>query len=75
MDKKVNVRGVYFDNVTFDEAMEKVKDLVKNDGVSVMFTPNSEIVQGCIENKELYKVINSAAMSINAHGHFTGGCS
>ncbi len=64
MDKKVNVRGVYFDDVTFDEAMEKVKDLVKNDGVSVMFTPNSEIVQGCIENKELYKVINSADLVI-----------
>ena len=64
MDKKVNVRGVYFDNVTFDEAMEKVKDLVKKDGVSVMFTPNSEIVQSCIENKELYKVIKSADLVI-----------
>jgi len=64
MQNKVNVRGVYFDNVTFDEAMDKVKELVKSEGVSVMYTPNSEIVQSCIENKELYKVINSADLII-----------
>ena len=29
-----------------------------------MFTPNSEIVQSCIENNELYKVINSADLVI-----------
>ena len=64
MSEKINVRGVYFDNVNFDEAMEKVKELVKNEGTSVMFTPNSEIVQSCIENNELYKVINSADLVI-----------
>ncbi len=64
MNGKVNVRGVYFDNVTFDEAMEKVYELVKSEGTSVMFTPNSEIVQSCIENKQLYEVINSADLVI-----------
>lgn len=64
MSEKINVRGVYFDNVNFDEAMEKVKELVKSEGTSVMFTPNSEIVQSCIENNELYKVINSADLVI-----------
>lgn len=64
MSEKINVRGVYFDNVNFDEAMEKVKELVKSEGMSVMFTPNSEIVQSCIENNELYKVINSADLVI-----------
>ena len=59
MQNKVNVRGVYFDNLTFDETMEKVKSLVKEDGVSVMFTPNSEIVQNCIENKEMSIIISS----------------
>ena len=64
MSEKINVRGVYFDNVNFDEAMEKVKELVKSEGMSVRFTPNSEIVQSCIENNELYKVINSADLVI-----------
>lgn len=64
MQNKINVRGVSFDNLSFDETMEKVEELVKSDGLSVMYTPNSEIVQGCIENKELYKVINSADLVI-----------
>ena len=45
MSDKINVRGVHFDNVNFDEAMEKVKELVASEGVSVMYTPNSEIVR------------------------------
>ncbi|MBP3580648.1 MAG: WecB/TagA/CpsF family glycosyltransferase [Clostridia bacterium] len=64
MQNKVNVRGVYFDNLSFDETMDRVKELVKTDDVSVMYTPNSEIVQSCIENKELYEVINSADLVI-----------
>ena len=64
MCEKINVRGVHFDNVSFDEAMERVKELVKSDEVSVMYTPNSEIVQSCIDDNELYKVINSADLII-----------
>ena len=64
MNGKINIRGVYFDNVSFDEALEKAKEMVSTDGVSVMFTPNSEIVQNCVENKELFDVINSAELVI-----------
>lgn len=64
MCEKINVRGVHFDNVSFDEAMERVKELVKSEGVSVMYTPNSEIVQSCIDDNELYKVMNSADLII-----------
>jgi N-acetylglucosaminyldiphosphoundecaprenol N-acetyl-beta-D-mannosaminyltransferase len=55
---------VYFDNVSFDEAMQKAKEMVSSEGVGVMFTPNSEIVQNCVENNELYNVINSAELVI-----------
>lgn len=61
---KVNIRGVYFDNVDSDSAFEKIKQLVSCDGVSVMYTPNSEIVQNCIEEKSMYDVINSADLLI-----------
>ncbi len=64
MSDKINIRGVYFDNVNMDEAMEKAKEMVKSDGLSYMVTPNSEIVQNCIENRELYDVINSASLII-----------
>lgn len=61
---KINVRGVYFDNLSKDEAFEKVLELINTDGFSYMVTPNSEIVQMCIENPSLYDVINSADLVI-----------
>ena len=64
MSEKINIRGVYFDNVNMDEAMEKAKEMVNSEGLSYMVTPNSEIVQNCIENRELYDVINSASLII-----------
>ncbi len=64
MPEKINIRGVKFDNVTMDETMEIVKEYISSEGVSVMFTPNSEIVQGCIDNPSLYPVINSADLII-----------
>lgn len=62
--EKINVRGVNFDNVTVTEAFEKVKGFVQCDGVSVMVTPNSEIVQNCIDLPCLFEVINSADLII-----------
>lgn len=64
MDNKINVRGVYFDNVTMSEAVDKAKSFIKEQGLSAIFTPNSEIVQGCVENHDNYEVINSADMIV-----------
>ncbi len=65
MPQKINIRGVYFDNVTKDEAFERVKELIRDDSkVSVMYTPNSEIVQCCIDDESMYGVINSADLII-----------
>lgn len=64
MSEKINIRGVYFDNVNMNEAMEKVTSMVGTDGLDYMFTPNSEIVQNCIENPALFEVINSASIII-----------
>ncbi len=64
MNEKINIRGVFFDNVDMNSAMESVKTLVNTEGLSYMFTPNSEIVQNCIENPEMYKIINSADLII-----------
>jgi len=64
MNEKINIRGVFFDNVDMNSAMERVKTLVNTEGLSYMFTPNSEIVQNCIENPEMYKIINSADLVI-----------
>ena len=51
---RICVRGVFFDNVTLDEAAQLLRAAARENrsGVSV-FTPNSEIVQLCIEDASL----------------------
>ena len=61
---KINVRGVFFDNVTMDEAYAKAVGLIGADGFSYMVTPNSEIVEACVENPALYGVVNTADLII-----------
>lgn len=63
-ENKINVRGVCFDNLDNQEAFTKAKELINADGFSYMVTPNSEIVQMCIENPSIYKFINSADLVI-----------
>ncbi|MCL2776241.1 MAG: WecB/TagA/CpsF family glycosyltransferase [Oscillospiraceae bacterium] len=63
---KVNVRGVNFSNVTMDETVDIAKKFICSAGVHVIYTPNAEIVQDCIDDKtgDLFKIINSADMVI-----------
>ncbi len=66
-DGRVDIRGVYFDNVTDDTAAEAIIKHAKDGGFcAAVFTPNSEIVQLCVEDGtgELYNVINSAALIV-----------
>lgn len=64
MSDKINIRGVYFNNVTFDEAVSSLIDSLNERKQTALYTPNSEIVQACIENNELFEIINSAEMII-----------
>lgn len=63
---KINVRGVIFDNVTLSEASEKAFAAFENKSSApfIIFTPNSEIVQACVEEPALFDIINSASMII-----------
>ncbi len=63
-ENTINVRGVYFDNVTMAEAVEKATSFIETEGFSYVVTPNSEIVQACVENPSLYRVINGADLVI-----------
>lgn len=64
MADKINIRGVYFNNVTFEEAVSSLIASLNEGRQTALYTPNSEIVQACIENPELYEVVNSAEMII-----------
>jgi len=63
---KINIRGVDFANVTTDEAVEIAKDFIAGNTPRVIYTPNAEIVQACIDDKTggFYNIINSADMVI-----------
>ncbi len=64
MTEKINIRGVNFDNVDMNEALEAVKGFINGDKQCCVFTPNSEIVQSCINDPYLFEVINSADLII-----------
>lgn len=57
---KIDILGIKFDNVTFDEAIEKLKGFLFGNEKKIIVTPNAEIAQLCAENKEINELINKA---------------
>lgn len=66
-NERTDVRGVGFDNVTLNSASALLSEhIIGGEGIAAVYTPNSEIVQMCIDDKEgkLYGIINSAELVI-----------
>lgn len=61
---KINIRGVMFDNVTLPEAVERVLQFLEGDRPSIVVTPNSEIVQMCLEDADTMEVVRQADLTI-----------
>ena len=64
MSEKINIRGVMFDNVTFDEAVDTIFSRIDRGEQTALYTPNSEIVQACIEDAELCSIVNSGDLIV-----------
>lgn len=69
--EKINVRGIDFFNVTLNEAFSIAESFIESPDklTNVIYTPNSEIVQECIDDKQnadgnLFTILNSASMVI-----------
>ena len=62
--KKINIRGVNFDNVTPDEAIKIAEGYIERGEQCVVFTPNAEIVQMAIEDESFRHLVNSAELII-----------
>lgn len=58
--KTIEILGVNVDSITFANAVDVAEGLVKSDGVSMIFTPNPEIIMCANEDGELKKILNSA---------------
>ncbi len=64
MREVVNILGVNIDNITAKEALDRAESFLGQDGVSVIFTPNPEIVMAGYENKSFSEVLNSSDMCV-----------
>ena len=58
--KTVEILGVNVDSITFEEALKKAENLVKTEGVSMIFTPNPEIIMCAKNDDEMRDILNSA---------------
>ena len=55
-----DILGVKIDKISLNETFEKAMVLLKTDGVSMIFTPNPEIVIRAYEDAEFKNILNSA---------------
>ncbi len=62
--EKINIRGILFDNVTPQEAIDVAEGYIKREEQCVVFTPNAEIVQMTLEDEGFKEIINSANLII-----------
>ena len=60
----VNILGVHVNKYTMNEATQKAASLMESDSLSMIFTPNSEIILYASNNEEFTAVLNSADMII-----------
>ena len=64
MSEKINIRGVWFNNVDFGEAVSALMENLDSGVQTALYTPNSEIVQQCIEDSSFREIVNSAEMIV-----------
>lgn len=60
MRDTVNILGVSVDKIPMDSVFKKADNLMKTDGVSMIFTPNPEIIMAAAEDESFKEILNSA---------------
>lgn len=64
MRETVNILGVNIDKITAAAALDKAEQLAASDGVSVVYTPNPEIIMAAYEDEEFKAILNSSDMCV-----------
>ncbi|MCH7541759.1 WecB/TagA/CpsF family glycosyltransferase, partial [Patescibacteria group bacterium] len=62
--KTIKILGVKLDGVTYEEALQKAKDLIDSDGKHYIVTPNPELVMAAQKDTSFKKILNSADLSL-----------
>ncbi len=60
--EKTDIRGILFDNITFSDALLFAERAIAEKKQIVVHTPNAEILQRCIEEKEIQDIVSSAEL-------------
>ena len=58
----INILGVRVSKLDMEQAVNKASDLMETDGLSMIFTPNSEIIMAAYKNDEFRDVLNNAEL-------------
>lgn len=64
MSEKTNIHGVMIDNLTMDEALERVLGMLQSTGPYSIYTPNSEIIMQAARDDALKAILNQADLLI-----------
>lgn len=64
MSGKIDIHGVMIDNVSMDEAIISVFDMLKTGQQHMIFTPNAEIIMQANRDPELKNILNSAQLVV-----------
>ena len=60
--EKTNIRGIFFDNISFDQAVAAAENALLEKRQTVVHTPNAEIMQSCMESPDIFRIISGAEM-------------
>ncbi len=64
MREKVEIVGVNIDNVTMEDCKGLLKDFLMGDRLSIIATPNSEMLYNAVKDRELEQLLNSSQLVI-----------
>lgn len=59
---KVDVLGVKIDSLTFNQAVEKIKQLLNQRQQHLIITANAELLLKCLKNLDLNDIVNQASL-------------
>ena len=62
--KKINILGVLVDHVNMEEAVNRAKGFLAEEGSHVIFTPNSEIIMTAYKDAAFCRLLNGADMVV-----------
>lgn len=64
MRKLVDIAGINVDDISMEQAVERIYEFIDSDKNHSVYTPNAEIMMDGITNKNMKKILNSADMLV-----------